>query len=156
MRQQIRNRYLTHERCQNRILGPAARINLCIGKFGYKLRHRIVQLQLALFVEHHNRNTGNRFGHRINAEKRILRHRLIRFPIAQTRSLEMHNLALSGDQRQNTCKLPRIHECLHCRLDLRKTLCRKPHLCGISLGNLSRKNRMERQKSSQQSKQATF
>ena len=142
MRQQIRNRYLALERCQNRILGPAPRIDLCIRKFRYKLRHRIVHLQLALFVEHHNRNTGNGLGHRINAKKRVLSHRLIQFPIPQTRSLEMHNFALSRDQRQNTCKLPRIHQCLHCRLDLRKTFRRKPQLCGISLGNFSSKNRV--------------
>jgi hypothetical protein len=55
-------------------------------------------MERAFFVEHHRRYRGDRLGHRIDSEQRIVIHGpIIVEPIATCR-LEVHDLPVSGDE----------------------------------------------------------
>ena len=74
------------------VLVPCERLQA--GELGCVLRNRIVELPLALLVELHHRDAGDRLRHRVDAEERIERHLLVRRLLAD--ALEVGDLAVAN------------------------------------------------------------
>ena len=64
--------------------------------------HRIVELEAALFVEHHCRHRGDRLGHRIEAKDGVGFHRLGRLDVAQAAMLQVNQLVAAQHGAQST------------------------------------------------------
>ena len=58
---------------------------------------RRFQRQFPLLHQHHRGDRGDRLGHRIDAEERVLRHRGPRCRVLHAETLEIGNLAVAGD-----------------------------------------------------------
>ena len=69
------------------------------------LRDRIVEQELAVFPQHHQRRGHDRLGHRREGEDRVLLHRLVLFLVAPALRLEVDDLALARDQRHRAGNL---------------------------------------------------
>ena len=65
------------------------------------LRNRILEHDLALLEHHHDRDRGDRLGHGVDAEDRILGHRRLGFGIEHADGLEIRNLAVTHDHRDS-------------------------------------------------------
>ncbi len=61
-------------------------------ELGYELRHRVKELEVALLVEHHQRDAGHRLGHRVETEDRIGAHRLAAVALEPADCLVVHHL----------------------------------------------------------------
>ena len=60
---------------------------------GYELRHRVQELEVALLVERHQRDAGNRLGHRVETEDRVGAHRLAAVALEPADCLVVHHLS---------------------------------------------------------------
>ena len=58
-------------------------------ELGHINGHRIVQLEHALFIHHHQTNGCNRFGHRVDPENGILFERSVALYVTQTIAMEV-------------------------------------------------------------------
>ena len=59
---------------------------------------RIVQRDLALFDQHHERDAGERLGHRIDAEDRVDGQRRVALDVSLADSAEVSDLAVPRDE----------------------------------------------------------
>ena len=75
--------------------------DLEVRELGNVLRHRIVELPLAFLEQHHHRDAGDRLGHRVDAEDRVLLHRRAALQVALAGGLELHDLAVLRDHRDD-------------------------------------------------------
>ncbi len=64
-------------------------------------RHRIVQAQLALLVEHHDRHAGDRLAHRRDAEDGVLAHRRLALDVLEPGRVDVDHLAVARDERDD-------------------------------------------------------
>ena len=62
----------------------------------------VVKLKQPLLVEHHERRTRDRLGHRVEAQNRVPRHRAVAFDIRESRLVEEGFLAPSRDEAHRT------------------------------------------------------
>ena len=69
---------------------------------------RVGQLKTPLLPQHHQSNRGNRLGHGINAENRIVAHALIALSIHQTHRLKISGYTVSRNQNLATRNFSRI------------------------------------------------
>ena len=127
VRQDVPHRHRTRRRA------PAAqRIeHLLVRVRRQPLRNRIVEHELAVFPQHHQRGRDNRLGHRREREDRVLLHRLVRFLVAPALRLEVDDLALARDQRHRAGNLVRVDVVLDERVDAFEPLRR--HADGLGL-----------------------
>ncbi len=58
---------------------------------------RVVELEVALFIEHHQRDRGDRLGHRIDAEDGVVGHRLAALQVHRPEGLAVGDLSAPGD-----------------------------------------------------------
>ena len=72
-------------------------------------RHRMVELEVAFFVKHHQRKAGDWLRHRIDAEDRVALHRQPALTVAIAAHLEMCDFAMTRDQRLEACNLSLVH-----------------------------------------------
>ena len=70
-----------------------------IGKLGQIFRDRIGDRELALILQHENRNTGDWLGHGGDPEQRVGRHGPLRSDIGETAGFEVEDLILRDDDR---------------------------------------------------------
>ena len=82
------------------------------------LGHRVIERPLALLPEHHHGHAHDRFGHRREAEDRVLRDRFLCLQILDAVGVEVHDLAVSRDERRDTGELAVIHQPAHRPLEL--------------------------------------
>src|SRR6476469_8230741 len=71
-------------------------------EFGEVSGYRIVEGESMLFVQHHRRDRGDRFGHRVDAEQRALRHRRARLEILEADSLHITEATVPRDGSYST------------------------------------------------------
>jgi hypothetical protein len=113
MAHQVVHRHRPVLRLQHR-LDRAVLLLLLDGDFGvgegrYVHRHAVGQRELALFHQHHGRQGNDGFGHRGDAEDRVVRHRDLRFLVAEAVGLEHHDLAVARDQHDGAGQLVVLH-----------------------------------------------
>ncbi len=84
------------------------------------LRHRIVQLDPALFVQRHDGHTGDDLGHRVDAEDRVLLHRHLPGDVTLTPGAPRDNAALACQEHDDASVLTLVHETLHPRIEPRQ------------------------------------
>ncbi len=77
------------------------------------LRHRIGDAELALLHHHHDRDAGDRLGHRRDAEHRVLRHRLLRLDVGDAGRFEVRDTPVARHQRHAAADLARRDVALH-------------------------------------------
>ena len=103
-------------------------------KLGQELRYRIRQLETALLHEDHRRDRDQRFGHRIDPEDRILRHRRIGRLVAEAEALEVGDLALARDQHDRAGEPALVDLLLEHLRDALQALRRQPDLFRLDRG----------------------
>ena len=94
---------------------PGAGVHLEILELRNVLRDRIVELPFTLFEQNHHRDAGDRLAHRIDAKDAVRRHRLVGVDVLFADGVEMHDLAVSRDERDDARELSLIHDALHAR-----------------------------------------
>ena len=95
------------------------------------LRDRVVEHELAVFPQHHQRRRHDRLGHRHQGEDRVAHHRQVLFLVAPALRLVMHDLALAADERHRAGNLIRVDVVLDERFDALEALGR--HADGFRL-----------------------
>jgi hypothetical protein len=73
----------------------------------------LVERPLTLLPEHHHGHTHDRLGHRREAEDRVPGDRLLGRQILDAVCVDVHNLAVSCDERRHTCELTVVHQRAH-------------------------------------------
>ena len=90
-------------------------------------RHRIVKLQLAVFNQQHRRDRHHRFGHRVDAENRVLRHRRRSFFILKTDRFVIDQLIFAHDHHHCARQLALFDFLFEHLGDFRESLGGKSH-----------------------------
>ena len=92
-----------------------ARGRLQVGELGQILRDGIGDRELALILQHENRDTGDRLSHRGDPEQRVGRHRTFRRDVGETGRLDVEHLILGHDGSDGAGDLVvrdhRLHRC---------------------------------------------
>jgi hypothetical protein len=101
-----------------------------VSERGEKFGHRIEQLEPSLFVERHEGDTDNRFGHRINSKDGIGHEPCMLFAIQPTDLLEVDDPTAPGKHGAQPRKTMVIDIRLHGGLDAGKTFRTKPREFG--------------------------
>ena len=83
-----------------------------VGEFGNELRHRIRQRELAFLVEHHRRDGGDGLAHGVDAEQGVLGHGPVVVRATLAHRLEVHDLAVPGDEGDHARELALVHVAL--------------------------------------------
>jgi hypothetical protein len=89
-----------------------------VAELGQVLRHRVGDLQPAVLDHLHQRDADDRLGHRIDAEDRVLLHRIGRRDIALALDRHPRDLAASRHQHHRTRQQPVVDMRLGRGLDL--------------------------------------
>ncbi len=108
------------------------RVDLQLGKFGNVLRHRIIELPLSLFEQHHHRDAGDRLAHGVDAEDAVLLHGCIGGDVAPAHGIEFDHFAVARNHGHRTCQAAGVHEFLHAGAQTRQALGR--HACAFCAG----------------------
>ena len=66
--------------------------------------NRVVKLEPALFIQHHQRHGCYRFGHRVNTKNRVLLHGSALFEFKMALRFEIDDFPFSGDQGEGPRK----------------------------------------------------
>ena len=80
--------------------------DLVIAPFRNKSRDRIIELEMPLLVEAHQRDRGDRLRHRVEAEDRVVGHRRFALAIRHAHRLEVGDVAVARDERLASGDLP--------------------------------------------------
>ena len=94
-------------------VGPVAVVHLQLGESWDVARHRVVEAPLALFVEHHQRDAGDRLGHRIDAEDGVALHGRAALDVLDAGDVDVDELAAARHQRHHAGELATVHHPLH-------------------------------------------
>jgi hypothetical protein len=86
---------------------------------GVDVRHRLLELELALLDELHRRDRRDRLGHRGDAEHGIERHVRALPELANTEGILVEEPLVGGDHRDDAGHFLRIDRLLEHRVDLR-------------------------------------
>ena len=71
--------------------------DLQVGQFRNVTPNGIIERKQGVFIEHHQRDRGNRLGHGVDTEQRIFFHRLTSFPVCLAVDVAINDLAVAGD-----------------------------------------------------------
>ena len=71
--------------------------DLMVAPFGNVAADGVVELKIALFVQHHQGHRGDRLGHGIDAEDGVVSHRLVPFPVHLAEGAEVGHVAVTRD-----------------------------------------------------------
>ncbi len=85
-------------------------------------RHGIVEPPLAFLVQHHHRNAGDRFAHRVDPEDRILLQRIAAADAALASRVEVDDLAVALDQPCESGDLLVVDDLRHRRVEALETV----------------------------------
>ncbi len=107
-------------------------------ELGNEPRHRIVQPDLALFDEHHDRDAGDRLRHRGQPEQPVLRHRLLRFEVHHAARFEVGDASLARHECDGTGDVARVDVTLNGLANALQPLGREAHFLGLSNRDRSR------------------
>ena len=107
VRHQLANRGRVPGRFERRrAVGTRARVDLERGEFRNVLRERIVGVPLALFIEHHHGDAGDRFRHRIDAEDGVALERRARGEVLMPVGVDADELAVPRDHGHDSRQTP--------------------------------------------------
>ena len=120
------------ERFELRRVRRAAGPDLHILQRRQILRHRIIQIQPPLLDQHQHRDARDDLRHRIHAADRIALHRQLPLHVAITVGLEIHDLPITRQQRDEPGMLTFVHEPLGRRVQHREPRRIKPCRLGRS------------------------
>ena len=84
----------------------AGDVHAHVAQLGDHAMDRVVELEIRLLIERHQRDRGNRLRHRVDAEDRVLTHRLAAFGIHLTNRREVRDFAATRHQGEGTGDLP--------------------------------------------------
>ncbi len=93
-------------------------INLEIPEAGNVAMHGLVELKMAVFIQHHQRDARDGLGHRVDAEDGIFMHVLVGFDVHLPLAFEVGYLPLSGDNCDRAGQLSRLDVVLCQQVDL--------------------------------------
>src|SRR5262249_5460637 len=143
-------------RGRNRIgVAAAGRLheNFGVLEFGKVFRNRVLQLELALFIEHHDGQAGNRLGHGADAENGVRAHRLVGFAVQRALRFEIDDLAVTRHQRNRAGDALVVGVWLVLRRDALLSFGGTPHGLGLGRGQLLRRRSGRNQRNREQQKQ---
>ena len=133
VRQQILDGHRPRGRGRLIRLRIAAREHFQIAPLRDVLRDRVVQLERAFFVQHHQRDAGDRLAHRIDAENRVARDRRRAFDVAFAVGEEMRLFAVARNQAQIAGQLAAVDVTFDERLDVAEFFVREAECHGASV-----------------------
>ena len=99
------------------------------------LRERIVGVPLALFMEHHHGDAGDRFRHRIDAEDGVALERRARGEVLMAVGVDADKLAVPRDHGHDPRKLLIVDQLPHLAVQPAQPLAEKPTVSGFPAGN---------------------
>ena len=112
MGQQMAHRDVTLHR--DRVKGVRIAVpNLHLREVRQELSDRIVELKISIFVTDHRRHGGNRLGHGIKSENRILGHRLSGFDVHLASAVEKGAFAAPVNHSRKPGQAVRANLLLH-------------------------------------------
>ena len=120
MRQQIAERDVALRRHRFQLAAHAAREHAHVLEARQKAGDRIVELEAAFLVQHHDRRRGQRLGHRVETEDRIRRHARLALDVRQAAGIEVRHLAVPRHHRDHAGHLAVIHQPLCPGIDARQ------------------------------------
>ena len=129
--------------------GDLSRRRDCVGRAGRRLnqhfwilelwqifRDRVLQEEVALFVQHHHRHAGDGFGHRADAEHRVGTHRLTGLPVHHPLWFEPDHAPSARHQSNRTGNPLFIDASLDGRADALQAFRRHAHGFGLGHGQV--------------------
>ena len=94
-------------------VGPVAGVHLQVREPGDVARHRVVEAPLALFVEHHQGDAGDRLRHRVDAEDGIALHRRAALDVPDAGHVDVDQLAAARHQGHHAREPAVVDHALH-------------------------------------------
>ena len=96
-----------------RAVGVLAGVDPQVGELGDEVGHGVVDLPLALFVEHHQGRRRHRLGHRVDEEDGIGGHRRPRLDVLHPDAVDEGDLAVPREHRHDARQLALVDHPLH-------------------------------------------
>ena len=131
MCQQVAKIYVALGRHRIQLAAHAAHEHSHVLEARQEPRDRIVELEMSLLVQHHDRRRCQRLGHRIETEDRVRRHPRRAPDVGQAAHIEMHQLAAARHRGDQPGEPAVIDEAPRPRIHTRKPLRRKADVLGF-------------------------
>ena len=99
-----------------------------VGELRQKPADRVVELESPFLVKHHNGHGGDRFGHRINAEDGVRRHRFSLFFVREPTHSPMRHLSPPCHHGRDTSELAVSNQLVAPGVDARQPFAAQPDI----------------------------